>query len=141
MTPLVIDSSVVFPWVFREPDRKPALELLDAWIAGKIDLIAPRLLVEEIASALCKRTRRKHLTPVQAAEAFTLLLDHPPDLIDNDVPAALRLALRHGISFWDAVYLALAIDHRYDLVTADERLYVAASRAYPHVQRLRDIAI
>ena len=133
MGPLVIDASVVFRWVFREPDRQHALELRERWVEGTVELIAPRLLVAEIASALCKRVRRKHLSAEEAAKAFSLLLENSPRLFDDDVPVALTLALRHQMSLWDAVYLALAVERRCDLITADRRLYDAASRAYPHV--------
>ena len=133
---LVVDASVVLAWVFREPDHERATEVLDQWVCGRVDLLAPRILIEEIASVLCKRVRRKHIMQMEAVEAFTILAGNPPRLVDNDIPGALQLGLRHGISFWDGLYLALAIDRRCDFVTADKRLYAAASRMYPHTRHL-----
>lgn len=132
----VADASILLKWILPEPGHKEALALLAEWVHGRIELIAPRLAVAEAASALCKKVRRKHLTTEAAAGAFALLSENHPELFDDDLPAALTLALRHQMSFWDAVYVALAIERRCDLITADRRLYSAASSCYPHVQML-----
>ena len=56
---VVVDSSVVLKWVLPEAGRSKALALLDEYEAGQTNLIAPRLLREECASALFKRCRRR----------------------------------------------------------------------------------
>jgi predicted nucleic acid-binding protein len=134
---LVIDASVVIKWVLPEPGRLEALELLDAYEAGTVDLIAPRLLMEEVASALSKRCRSKELTAAQAQQAFRLVAFRQPAIPgETDLHAALSLSLAHQLSLWDSVYLALAIDQRCDLVTADRRLSRAVTRHYPFVRLL-----
>lgn len=57
-----------------------------------------------------------------------LLVDEPGQL-----RAAFELSVLHRLSFWDSIYLALAIDKRCDIVTADRRFRTGAGRHYPFV--------
>ena len=136
---VVIDSSVAVKWILPEAGRQAALDVLDAYEAAKVNLIAPSLLVAEVASVLSKRCRRKLLNQDQAREAFRLFQERCPILTDVSEPApfALELSLAHGLSLYDCLYLALAIERGCELVTADERLYASASRAYPALRLLR----
>jgi predicted nucleic acid-binding protein len=137
---LVVDSSVVLKWVLPEPGRNYAVDLLNEYEGGLTDLIAPALLMEEAASGLSKRCRRRELTPAQASKAYQFLELRQPLLFSEPVQlrAALELSILHHLSFWDSVYLALAIDERCDLVTADRRLQAGARRHYPFVILLGD---
>ena len=132
---VVVDSSVVLKWVLPEAGRSKALALLDEYEAGQTDLIAPGLLMEECASALSKRCRRGDLTAVDARVAFRLLDLRRPLLVDGpaQLRAAFELSILHHLSFWDSVYLALAIDKRCDIVTADRRFRTGAGKYYPFV--------
>ena len=59
------------------------------------------------------------------------------DLAEN----ALDIAIEHGQSIYDAMYIALAVDRDIRLITADDRLYTALSKIpsiAPHIQSLRD---
>jgi predicted nucleic acid-binding protein len=135
---LIVDASVAVKWVLVEPGGDNALALLESFVTGDADLIAPRMIQEEVASALTKRFRRRQITRGQAETAFATFLERRPAFMDNsdDVRRALVLALEHQISFWDSVYLALAMRTRADLVTADERFYRTVSRHYPFVKLL-----
>jgi predicted nucleic acid-binding protein len=92
---------------------------------------APDLLVAETANALCGYVRAGRLTPVQAARMLGVLLDSAVSLepLGTLVGDALDLALRHGISAYDAFYLALAEQVDAVVVTADRRLAELATRA------------
>jgi predicted nucleic acid-binding protein len=134
----VVDSCVVIKWILPEPGRTDAVRLLDAFEAGAEDLIAPQLLMDEIASALSKRCRRRQLTARQAAGAFRMLELRHPLLVAGPalITSAFALSIRHQLSYWDSVYLALAIERRCDLVTADRRFYSRVQRHYPFVSLL-----
>jgi predicted nucleic acid-binding protein len=129
----VIDASIAVKWVLAESGEEPAIEILKAYGAKEMDLIAPALLMEEVASAISKRCRRKELTAAQARSAYLNFEARRPELVDKTVyvSRAFELSLVHQISVWDAVYLAVAIDRRADLLTADRRLYRTVSRHYP----------
>lgn len=133
---IVIDASVAIKWVLAEPDREEAVRLLDAYESGSVDLIAPAVIVEEVASALSKRCRGGHITARQSERAFQGFEIRRPVLIENDVPGGLALSLQHKLSFWDCLYLSLAMDQRSDLVTADQRFHRAAARHYPFTKLL-----
>jgi predicted nucleic acid-binding protein len=133
---IVVDASVVLKWILPEPDREEAVLLLDEYESGKINLIAPPVIVLEVASDLSKRCRRKLITGRQAEQTFQNFEIRQPVLIDNGVQSGLSLSIQHQLSLWDCLYLALAIDRRADLVTADRRFRAAANRHYPFVRPL-----
>jgi len=134
----VIDSSVTVKWLLPEPGRAEAIRLLDEYEAGTADLIAPGLLCEEVASALSKRCRRKEMTAAQAETMFRFFDLRHPRIVDAPwhLEAALGLSLRHHLSLWDSLYLALAIEARADLITADQRLFRSVAGHYPFVRLL-----
>ncbi|TAN22559.1 MAG: PIN domain-containing protein [Acidobacteria bacterium] len=67
---------------------------------------------------------------------FDLIRLRCPELVEPDVDTAFRLALQRQISLWDAIYLALALERRCDLITADRRLYRTLAPHYPFVKML-----
>src|SRR6266567_2913421 len=123
----VLDCSVAAKWVLPEPDRAAALEIFERYEAGEISLIAPDLLLAEFASLLAKRSRRKQISTQQATEAFRLMTRSAPRLIDARPRLfhALEISLRHQMSLWDCIYVALALEHGCPLLTADRRLFRA----------------
>ncbi len=138
MTTIVTDASVVVKWLVHGQGEGPALSLLELFTEQKVVLIAPRQIVDEVASALSKLYRRKLISGIEAKHAFRGFDTRRPFLVDSATltPSAFDLALRHQISFWDSLYLALAEEQRADLVTADERFYRSVSRHYPFVKLL-----
>jgi predicted nucleic acid-binding protein len=130
---------VAAKWVLPEPEREPALRLFERYASGAIRLIAPDLLLAEFASLLAKRSRRKQISADQAREAFRLMTRCAPRLLDMRprLARALELSLRHQLSLWDCVYLALALEHSCPLLTADHRLFRAGAGRHPSVRLLK----
>ena len=90
---------------------------------GRLQIAVPSLLYYEVANILLFGRSRPPVD--EAAEALgdlfsipLLLVSPAPDAAD----AALRLASRHGLSYYDATYVALAEALDCALVTADQRL-------------------
>jgi predicted nucleic acid-binding protein len=92
---------------------------------------APELLLVETANALTLYVRAGRMTPSQAARALSdvLALRLRLEPLEALVAPALEAALRHGISAYDACYLALAEQTGALLVTADRRLAGVAGRS------------
>ena len=95
-------------------------------IASEDRLIAPDLVMAEIASALWKAVRFAHLAPATAAEAMIAAGAAFHELVSArmlaDRALAIALALHHP------VYLALAEARGSRLVTADEHLLRVCAR-------------
>lgn len=122
----VVDASVVVDWVAPDADpRGAARRLLDRWATEGVHLLAPRLLVEEVANALLTGCRRDRWSGREADDAFQLLRRLPVELSDGpaDLDRAWELARRYDDHpVYDMVYVALAERTATQLVTADDRL-------------------
>jgi predicted nucleic acid-binding protein len=115
----VVDASVAVKWLVLEDLSDLAREL-----SGTRDsLVAPRLIVTEIANALVRKMMQGMLTAHEARYHFATLPGFLPDLIDVDdlIEPALENActLRHPI--YDLIYLEAARRLDTQLVTADRR--------------------
>jgi len=111
-----------------EPGRDAALLLPKQYETGEILLFAPDLILAEFASLLAKRTRRKEISAREAGYAFDLMQRFAPRLFDarSRIQSALSIALDRHLSFWDCVYIDLAIEHGCSVLTADKRLFRGA---------------
>ena len=123
-----IDASVTMPWFF--PDEATAFTdgLLDA--LGAQPLWAPALWVLECTNVLQSAQRRRRIDAHRRAQIagelgeLPVRVDHESlDFISLD-----RLAATHGLSAYDAAYLALALRRSLTLVSLDVQLIAAAKR-------------
>lgn len=125
---LVVDTSVAVKWFFDEPLSEPALAVLEAARSGAASLLAPDLIYPEFGNAVRKRALREGVATVDGAAIVAAFTRVPFATVTPSrplVPAAYRLALEHGCTVYDAVFLAAAGHLAADFVTADERLYRA----------------
>jgi len=115
---LVVDASVALKWRFREVDSHLAERLL-----SREDLIAPTILRIEMRYVITKLVRQRAISAADARGPWLALLEGRVALLDSEplLEEAFELSLRLGASFYDCVYLALAIEANDVLVTADER--------------------
>lgn len=123
---LVVDASVVAALYF--PDERPP-EILDvAEAMVRAETYAPTLFWYEIRATALKKERRKILAATAVDEALRQIRELAITLIDmSDDAEIVGLARRHGLSFYDGSYLALALARRAKLFTFDKRLAAAAS--------------
>jgi predicted nucleic acid-binding protein len=124
--PVVIDASAFMR--FHLGSDEAAEVLHDVWRSGG-RLLAPELILAEVASALLRYTRSAGLAVGDAEETLGDLSRTvgvwPLDVL---FPAAFALAAERGLSAYAAyVELAEALDAR--LVTADRRLAAATPNA------------
>ena len=122
----VVDASVVVDWIAPGVDPGlPALALLARFAADGTEVVAPRLLMEEVSNALLTGVRRGRWSGAAADSAQALLRDLPVRLLDEprDLDRAWDLARRYdNHPVYDMVYVALAQRRRTQLVTADAAL-------------------
>jgi predicted nucleic acid-binding protein len=115
----VVDASVAVKWVIPEVLSDEAHRLR----AGDDEILAPDVLLIEVANALWKKTAGKEISPVEADRAFALVNESGIDLRPTAplLPRALQVARRLNHPVYDCVYLALAEREHATFVTADHR--------------------
>lgn len=114
---LVVDASAVGAMLFNETDG----ETIRAHVSGET-LIAPQLIDYELANVCLKKIRR---APDLQAPLLALLAGVEfVSLARVAVPPTevAALAVRTGLSAYDAAYLWLAVSRDIELVTLDKRL-------------------
>ena len=141
---IVPDASVVVKWFLGdEDDVDRALAIRGAILAERLRALAPSSLPWEFAQALIRASRRGRLDETRIEGAIGALGDFGIDLLApwrlEGVSAAL--ALRLGVSIYDAGYLAAARESGATLVTADQRQRDAAPKAAVEVAWLGDVPI
>ena len=103
------------------------------WLAaaelGELRAHAPDLVYAETANALRKYVRARLASRADASDALATIIAFPLQVepIVSLVEPAFALALEHGLSAYDACYLALAEATGATLVTADRVLADAAT--------------
>lgn len=137
---VVVDSSVVIKWFTAEPFTGQARKLLDGYQDGTLSLLAPDLLFAEIGNVVCKKQRLQGLTAADADLVINgvLLLGWEVTPCASLLTAAHQIAVAHGRSVYDAIYLALSLRAQCPFVTADERLVHAVRPAFPGVTWIAD---
>lgn len=135
----VIDAGVVVKWFIPEADSAMAYQLLTRYLQGMDTPIAPDLMISECGNVFWRRCRQGDITPEEATESLTDLLALNVLLVPTSslVQSALRLALQHQRTVYDALYLALAHERDCPLITADERFFNAVGSQFPNLQLLR----
>ncbi len=130
---VVVDASVALKWVLDEPGQAAADALID------LELAAPSLWLVEAANALWRRSQRGEISGLEAEERLAELFNAPVTAvaIEEDLPAALRLAQALGHPVYDCLYLALALRENTHVVTADARFHAAVQGSPDLAQAVR----
>lgn len=136
----VVDASVGVKWFVREreADREVALALRQRHIEGATRMIVPELFLLEVPNAI--KTGRKS-TEEELAEVLTTLADLDVQ-VEQHTQRVLRktnaVAWAYNLTWYDAVYVALAETLGFPCVTADEAL-LRKMKGHSIVLRLRDL--
>lgn len=124
----VPDASVILKWAFRSADENDcdkALELLNRWLAGECELVLPSLWVYECGNVLGLKA------PDIAPEIMEVFLGYRFDecpMTATISSATLRIMNECKVTFYDAVYHAVALEKGATLVTADVAYYRKAQK-------------
>jgi predicted nucleic acid-binding protein len=136
MTKHVVDASVVAKWFFPEEHSSASQRLL----APRYTLLAPDLIWSEVGNIVWKRVRRGQLKADEAAQIAVDLVRMPLDIASTSglLASALELAIATDRTVYDSLYLALAMDRKCRLVTADER-FINALAPTPFARHIRHV--
>jgi predicted nucleic acid-binding protein len=119
---IVVDASVVTKWFSLEEDSAEALQYKESHVEGGVELIAPALLLYEVANALNYKpdfTEEDLKESMRALEDLSISIKLPTkDIMER----AIIIARKYGISIHDSSYIALAESLNARMVTSDKRL-------------------
>jgi predicted nucleic acid-binding protein len=134
---VVVDASVAVKWYVDEPGARAARDL----VASGERLVAPTLVLTEVANALWRKRRLKLVEADQARRAVQTLprvlhvLEPLEDL--NEDAFALADDLDHPV--YDCLYVVLAERIGASLATMDRRL-IDRLRSTDHWPRVRPLS-
>ncbi len=125
---LVVDSSVAISWLMPdEVSRLADRAIAEAFLNGAD---APTLFHSEVANGVLMGVRRRRVAFTEIAPGLADLrrmpIRHDSQGYGAALDAVLDLAMRHGLSVYDATYLELARRLRRPLATLDQELRDAA---------------
>lgn len=109
--------------------NEQAAEWLRVALRADMEILAPELILAEVANALLVYRRRGLLANIDISETLDDL-DATIELVPlrSLFPAAVGVAMQRRLSAYDACYVALAEDLGVPLVTADRQLAAATVR-------------
>lgn len=131
MTDIVVDASLALQWFLDdESDREYSLGVLASLAENRA--IVPALWFYEVGNGLLMAYRRQRIT-LEQVEGFLQRLEALPieeaRESPKDVLALIRVANAHGLTSYDAAYLATAMARKAPLATTDSALRKAANKA------------
>jgi predicted nucleic acid-binding protein len=120
----VVDASVGIKLYLPEDLKRAAEDLFQGLEENRTSLFVPDLFYTECANILWKNVRRSKVSADHARKSLRNLnsLNLLPISSGDLLLSSLDLALEHGITAYDASYIALARELELPLVTADHKL-------------------
>lgn len=120
----VIDSSALVKYFSREEGWERVRELLLGGVAT-LDLA-----FKEVANALLKKVFREEVSYETALTIVRELAEERPFPLKEQgryMTKAFDIALKHGTTIYDALFIALAIESKSELITSDRKQADTAS--------------
>jgi len=137
----VIDASIAVKWYspFGENDLAKADKLLQDYVDGSCEFLAPTLIVYELANALRFNPNFKVADVKRAMKDFfdlQISLEDPSQYINSTID----LAFTYSLTIYDAVYAALSQITGIPLITADYQ-FCTKVKKLPFIEALKDLKL
>jgi len=124
---IVIDASVALAWALQEREHADVAATLD--YVSEHGAYIPGNFQSEVANGLLQAERRKRISETDVTEALVNILALPLTVELPDARVMVSTARAHGLTCYDASYLALALQTHLPLATVDAALGAAAKAA------------
>ncbi len=136
MNLFVIDANVAAKWSLRvtgEALVEEALDLLHRYGKGEIQFVVPDLFWAELGNVVWKAVRLERCTRVAAEVSMREMRERGLPTVPSEtlIEQALSIAMTFDRTVYDSIYVALALESRAQLITADEKLANAVAAHLP----------
>lgn len=120
---MIVDANLAVYWFVETSLTKSASTLLE-----RSDLAAPGIIEIEVVHSLAKYVRGGLITAAQLRNAMIEVRNAISQFVADRqlLDAATEIALARSHPVYDCLYLALALDRREPLATADRRMAALA---------------
>ncbi|MBF0167339.1 MAG: type II toxin-antitoxin system VapC family toxin [Alphaproteobacteria bacterium] len=128
---LVLDASMALAWLLDDESNEASQSVLR--LVAINGAVVPSLWRLEVANVLQHSVRRKRCDQALVErgllrlERFRIFVD--PETDEHAWGETRRLAIKHGLTIYDAAYLELAIRRGLPLASCDAELIAAAKKA------------
>jgi predicted nucleic acid-binding protein len=132
---LVVDASIGVKWYLNDEEYAAlARDLIDEFVAERIQLIQPSHFRIEVMNAIRNALRRQRLTVEDGRAALADLAALPFQTVpvDDLLAAGFESALKYCCALYDGLYLALAEQAACTLLHADLKLHNTLAGRFPH---------
>jgi predicted nucleic acid-binding protein len=128
--PVIIpDASVILKWAFHSPEEQyldKALDILNLYREGKVEIILPKLWPFEVGNVLALKN------PQYAQEIMEIFIGYR--FPEYETTAELcretfKLIRQYRVTFYDAVYHGVAFLKKGIMITMDKAYYRKAAKA------------
>ena len=133
---IVLDASVIVKWFNVEEYSEVALEIKRLYVEGLIDIVAPELLFYEVGNALKYNPNFGEKDVKRALKALEDMQIELKALRGELISETIKVAFRHGLTLYDASYVALANLSNTICYTVDEEVIERISKE--NVKHLRE---
>ncbi len=136
MTTCVVDANVAAKWLLPAAGEgllDQANRLVALHVRRELQLLAPDLIEAEIGNVLWRAVRRSRISQAEAENSLRRFSDLAIQVVPTSdlLGQALQIAVACDRSFYDSLYVALALTTKTELITADERLVSALGTRFP----------
>jgi predicted nucleic acid-binding protein len=131
--PVIVDASIAVAIVRKEPAGSASAAAISRSTRDGARVVVPSHFWLEVANALGGRRRWPGAKVLQAIHDLDRLRLETVDLDRALVILAIDMSERHGLTAYDAAYLALAVALDGSLMTLDARLGTAAGSRALHL--------
>lgn len=121
-----MDASMAAAFLLREASGETFIGIVESVADGEVELLVPSIFPCEMLNILVMTERRNRISS-DTARALTSEFNQLPITVDPPPHADVRhriqeLAMRHGLTAYDAAYLELAERIGAELITLDRDL-------------------
>ena len=118
----VIDASFLLSYCMPDEKNDVVTRVMDLYTQGTTNFISSPLLMFEVCNALNMAVRRKRLSRNHAETMTQSILLYDIEYIPMQFTEVFSLAIKQGITVYDASYLWIAQTRSIPLLTLDKKL-------------------